>query len=86
MTLSEALAVKARGLTKEQLIALLRTVAENNLRADIRTIERAKIRIFRCSLTLSCALSAQSALSEMAVRPVRPSCGCSRSTSSIDLR
>jgi hypothetical protein len=35
------LAVKARGLTKEQLIALLRTVAENNLRADIRTIERA---------------------------------------------
>jgi hypothetical protein len=41
MTLSEALAVKARGLTKEQLIALLRTVAEDNLRADIRTIERA---------------------------------------------
>jgi hypothetical protein len=41
MTLNEALAVKARGLTKEQIIALLRTVAENNLRADIRTIERA---------------------------------------------
>ena len=41
MTLNEALAVKARGLTKEQLIALLRAVAENNLRADIRTIERA---------------------------------------------
>ena len=32
---------KARGLTKEQIIAHLRAVAENNLRADIRTIERA---------------------------------------------
>jgi hypothetical protein len=41
MTLNEALAVKARGLTKEQIIAHLRAVAENNLRADIRTIERA---------------------------------------------
>ena len=41
MTLTEALAVKARGLTKEQIIAHLRAVAENNLRADIRTIERA---------------------------------------------
>ena len=41
MTLYEALAVKARGLTKEQIIAHLRAVAENNLRADIRTIERA---------------------------------------------
>lgn len=41
MTLTEALAVKARGLTKEQIIAHLRGVAENNLRADIRTIERA---------------------------------------------
>jgi hypothetical protein len=41
MTLSEALAVKARGLTREQLVALLRADAENNLRADIRTIERA---------------------------------------------
>ena len=41
MTLNEALAVKARGLTKEQIIAYLRAVAENNLRADIRTIERA---------------------------------------------
>ena len=40
MTLNEALAVKARGLTKEQIIAHLRAVAENNLRADIRTIER----------------------------------------------
>ena len=40
MTLTEALAVKARGLTKEQIIAHLRAVAENNLRADIRTIER----------------------------------------------
>jgi hypothetical protein len=40
MTLNEALAVKARGLTKEQIIAHLRAVAENN-RADIRTIERA---------------------------------------------
>ena len=39
MTLNEALAVKARGLTKEQIN--LRAVAENNLRADIRTIERA---------------------------------------------
>ena len=39
MTLT--LAVKARGLTKEQIIALFRAVAENNLRADIRTIERA---------------------------------------------
>jgi len=38
MTLNEALAVKARGLTKEQIIAHLRAVAENNL--DIRTIER----------------------------------------------
>ena len=36
MTLNEALAVKARGLTKEQIIAHLRAVAENNLRADIR--------------------------------------------------
>jgi hypothetical protein len=35
------LAVKARGLTKEQIIAHLRAVAEDNLRADIRTIERA---------------------------------------------
>jgi hypothetical protein len=41
MTLNETLAVKARGLTKEQIIAHLRAVAENNLRADIRTIERA---------------------------------------------
>ena len=41
MTLTEALAVNARGLTKEQVIAHLRAVAENNLRADIRTIERA---------------------------------------------
>ena len=41
MTLTEALAVKARGLTKEQIIAHLRAVAENNIRADIRTIERA---------------------------------------------
>jgi hypothetical protein len=41
MTLTEALAVKARGLTKEQIIGHLRAVAENNLRADIRTIERA---------------------------------------------
>jgi hypothetical protein len=41
MTLTEALAVKARGLTKEQIIAHLRAVAENNLRADVRTIERA---------------------------------------------
>ena len=41
MTLTEALAVKARGLAKEQIIAHLRAVAENNLRADIRTIERA---------------------------------------------
>ena len=41
MTLNEALAVKARGLTKEQIIAHLHAVAENNLRADIRTIERA---------------------------------------------
>jgi hypothetical protein len=41
MTLNEALAVKARGLTKERIIAHLRGVAENNLRADIRTIERA---------------------------------------------
>ena len=41
MTLNEALAVKARGLTKEQIIAHLPAVAENNLRADIRTIERA---------------------------------------------
>jgi hypothetical protein len=41
MTLNEALAVKARGLTKEQTIEHLRAVAENNLRADIRTIERA---------------------------------------------
>jgi hypothetical protein len=32
MTLNEALAVKARGLTKEQLIALLREVAENSRR------------------------------------------------------
>ena len=38
MTPTEALAVKARGLTKEQIIAHLRAVAENNLRADIRTI------------------------------------------------
>jgi hypothetical protein len=37
MTLTEALAVKARGLTKEQIIAHLRAVAEDNLRADIRT-------------------------------------------------
>jgi hypothetical protein len=41
MTLTEALAVKARGLTKEQIIAHLRAVAEDDLRADIRTIERA---------------------------------------------
>ena len=41
MTLTEALAVKARGVTKEQIIAHLREVAENNLCADIRTIERA---------------------------------------------
>ena len=41
MTLTEALAVKARGLTKEQIIAHLRAVAESNLRADIRTIDRA---------------------------------------------
>jgi hypothetical protein len=41
MTLHEALAVKARGLTKEQISAHLRAVAENNLRADILTIERA---------------------------------------------
>jgi hypothetical protein len=41
MTLNEALAAKTRGLTKEQIIAQLRAVAENNLRADIRTIERA---------------------------------------------
>jgi hypothetical protein len=41
MTLTEALAVKARGPTKEQIIAHLRVVAEDNLRADIRTIERA---------------------------------------------
>ena len=41
MTLTEALAVKARGLAKEQIIAHLRAVAENNLRADVRTIERA---------------------------------------------
>jgi hypothetical protein len=41
MTLNEALAAKARGLTKEQIVAQLRAVAENNLRADIRTIERA---------------------------------------------
>jgi hypothetical protein len=41
MTLTEALAVKARGLTKEQIIAHLRAAAENNLRADVRTIERA---------------------------------------------
>jgi hypothetical protein len=41
MTLNEALAVKARGLTKEQIIAQLRAVAESNLRADIRTIDRA---------------------------------------------
>ena len=41
MTLTEALAVKARGLTKQQIIAHLRPVAENNFRADIRTIERA---------------------------------------------
>ena len=40
MTLNEALAVKARGLTKEQIIAHLRAVAESNLRADIRTIDR----------------------------------------------
>ena len=32
MTLNEALAVKARGLTKEQIIAHLRAVAGNNLR------------------------------------------------------
>jgi hypothetical protein len=41
MTLTEALAVKARGLTKEQIIAHLRAVAGNNVGADIRTIERA---------------------------------------------
>ena len=41
MTLNEALAVKARGLTKEQIIAHLRAVAESNLHADIRTIDRA---------------------------------------------
>ena len=41
MTLTEALAVKARTITKEQIIAHLRAVAEDNLRADIRTIERA---------------------------------------------
>jgi hypothetical protein len=41
MTLNEALAAKARGLTKEQIVAQLRAVAENNLRANIRTIERA---------------------------------------------
>ena len=41
MTLHEAFAVKALGLTKEQIIAHLRAVAENNLRADILTIERA---------------------------------------------
>ena len=40
-TLPNDIAVKARGLTKEQIIAHLRAVAENNLRADIRTIERA---------------------------------------------
>ena len=40
MTLTEALAVKASGLNKEQIIAHLRAVAENNLRADIRTIDR----------------------------------------------
>jgi len=40
MTLNEALAVKARGLTKEQIIAHLRAVAENNLRADIRNLAR----------------------------------------------
>ena len=39
MTLT--LAVKARGLTKEQIIAHLCAVAESNLRADIRTIDRA---------------------------------------------
>jgi hypothetical protein len=36
MTLHEAFAVKALGLTKERIIAHLRTVTENNLRADIR--------------------------------------------------
>ena len=41
MTLTEALAVKARGLTKEQIIAHLRAFSQNNLRADVRTIERA---------------------------------------------
>ena len=40
MTLTEALAVKARGLSKEQIIAHLRVVAESKLRADIRTIDR----------------------------------------------
>jgi hypothetical protein len=41
MTLQEAFAAKALGLTKEQIIAQLRAVAENNLRASILTIERA---------------------------------------------
>jgi hypothetical protein len=41
MTMNEALAAKARGLTREQIIGQLRAVAESNLRADIRTIERA---------------------------------------------
>jgi|HubBroStandDraft_4_1064222.scaffolds.fasta_scaffold1623968_2 hypothetical protein len=43
MTLNEALAVKARGLTKEQIIAHLRAVAENNLRADIRIIDALRL-------------------------------------------
>ena len=41
MTLTEALAVKARDLTKEQIIAHLRAAAENDLRTDVRTIDRA---------------------------------------------
>jgi hypothetical protein len=40
MTLTEALAVKARGLTKEQIIVHLRAVAESNLRADVHAGNR----------------------------------------------